>query len=79
MIERPTMDPYRRITARSSTSSADDVAPLPREEIVITLAILALGVLGIVIGLACDRPTEAGLGVAVTIFGAYTARALFRR
>jgi hypothetical protein len=66
------MDPYRRVAPTKDE-------PRSREELVIAFATLALGLLGVAIGLVFGRPTEAGLGVAITVLGAYAARALIRR
>ncbi len=70
------MNPYRE-TELPQTS--DDGARRPLDELVLPIAILALGLVGLVVGLVCGRATEAGLGVAATLFGAYATRALVRR
>jgi hypothetical protein len=69
------MNPYRHVDTREEPRAP---APSAREDIVITMLVLALGVAGVVIGIAYGRATEAGLGVALAIFGMHAARSLVR-
>lgn len=67
------MGPYR-----SAPKRAEEDREPRSEEIVIAVAMLVLGLAGIALGLLAGRATEAGLGVAMAIFGAFAARAVRR-
>ena len=50
-----------------------------RAEIAIATALLVVGAIGLVVGVtSTSRTTEAGLGVLMLIFGAYTLRVALR-